>query len=255
MLPDRLRLPLTFDPAALQRDLAALGGTDWIAHFVTQNYSGDWSVLPLRGKAGATHPVMMIYSDPGCTEFADTPFLDACPYYKEVLAAFQCPLQCVRLMRLTPGSIIKEHCDHDLAPEFGTVRLHLPVTTDPGVDFRLNGTRVIMQPGELWYLRLAQRPPPRRERPHSPRPGRDGQRLAHRSAGNHRGGVSLSVSPARSSAGAVFAHLALFQEMRGQRGWGWVLRRGCYMVERVEPVVPVECGGVFQDARLSCAND
>jgi hypothetical protein len=58
-------------------------------------------------------------------------------------------------MRLTPGSVIKEHCDHDLAAETGNVRLHLPITTNPDVDFLLNGTRVIMQPGELWYLRLA----------------------------------------------------------------------------------------------------
>ena len=153
--PDRLLLPLAFDPVALQRDLAALGSTDWIAHFVTQNYTGDWSVLPLRGKAGATHPVMMIYSDPGCTDFADTPFLDACPYYKAVLATLQCPLQSVRLMRLTPGSVIKEHRDHDLAAETGNVRLHLPITTSPDVDFMLNGTRAVMHPGELWYLRLA----------------------------------------------------------------------------------------------------
>lgn len=154
-LPDRIRLPFRFDPAALRQDLAALGFSDWINHFVTQNYTGDWSVLPLRGKAGATHPVMMIYSDPGCTDFADTPFLEACPYFKEVLASLKCPLQSVRLMRLTPGSVIKEHRDHDLAAETGNVRLHLPITTTPDVDFFLNGTRVIMHPGELWYLRLA----------------------------------------------------------------------------------------------------
>lgn len=155
MLPDRLRLPFQFDPAALLHDLAALDSVEWTAHFVTQNYSGDWSVLPLRGKAGATHPVMMIYSDPACTEFADTPFLEACPYYKKILARLECPLQSVRLMRLTPGSVIREHCDHDLDATTGNVRMHLPITTNPDVDFMLNGTRAVMQPGELWYLRLA----------------------------------------------------------------------------------------------------
>ena len=154
-LPDRLRLPLSFDPEAMQRDLNALGSEEWIAHFVKQNYTGEWSVLPLRGKAGATHPVMMIYSDPGCTEFADTPFLDACPCFREVLARLECPLQAVRLMRLAPGSVIKEHRDHDLDAATGNVRMHIPVTTSPDVDFMLNGTRVVMQPGELWYLRLA----------------------------------------------------------------------------------------------------
>src|ERR1700761_9562741 len=99
--PDRLCLPLAFDPALLARDLANLAAVEWIDHFVKQNYEGDWSVLPLRAAAGARHPVMMIYSDPTATEFVDTPFLEASPYFREVLAAFHCPLHTVRLMRLS----------------------------------------------------------------------------------------------------------------------------------------------------------
>jgi hypothetical protein len=108
-LPDRLRLPFTFDSDLLARDLEGLSTVGWTRHFVRQNYDGDWSVIPLRGKAGATHPVMMIYSDPTCRDFADTPMLAACPYFRQVLATFAAPLQAVRLMRLTPGSVIKEH--------------------------------------------------------------------------------------------------------------------------------------------------
>src|ERR1022692_3270257 len=126
--PDRLRLPLSFDPDRLVRDLEALASVDWIAHFVKQNYEGDRSVIPLRGVAGATHPVRMIYSDPSATEFEDTPFLARCPYFREVLAAFDCEVQCVRLMRLTPGSVIKEHDDNDLDAERGMARVHIPVT-------------------------------------------------------------------------------------------------------------------------------
>ncbi len=154
-LPDRLQLGLSFDVASLERDLKTLESHDWIDHFVKQNYEGTWDVLPLRGTAGATHPVMMIYSDPGCTEFADTPFLKEVPYLQSVLAAFQCPLQSVRLMRLTPGSDIKEHCDHDLSAELGQVRMHIPITTNPDVEFLLNGTEVPLKPGSCWYLRLA----------------------------------------------------------------------------------------------------
>lgn len=155
VFPDRLRLPLDFDPTRLAADMAAISAGSWIAHFVTQNYDGDWSVIPLRGPAGARHPVQMIYSDPACPAYADTPLLAAAPYLKEVLAALACPLQAVRLMRLTPGSLIKEHRDHDLAFEDGTVRLHVPVTTNDGVDFRLNRVRCVMPAGSAWYLRLA----------------------------------------------------------------------------------------------------
>ncbi len=133
--PQRLRLPLDFVPDRLAADMEKFSQSAWIEHFVKQNYDGDWSVIPLRGPAGATHPVRMIYSDPGCTDFEDTPMLAGSPYFREVLAAFACPLHAVRLMRLTPGSVIKEH--------------------NGDVDFRLNGLRCVMPAGSAWYLRLS----------------------------------------------------------------------------------------------------
>lgn len=60
-------------------------------------------------------------------------------------------------MKLTPGSRIKEHEDLDLAAELGMARLHIPIITNDEVDFRLNGTRVILGEGECWYLRLMDR--------------------------------------------------------------------------------------------------
>ncbi len=154
-LPDRLRLPFTFDPQRLAADLHGLSSVDWIAHFVRQNYEGDWSVIPLRGKAGAKHPVVMIYSDPTCEDFEDTPMLAACPYFREVLDTFDAPLRAVRLMRLTPGSVIKEHTDFDLNFEDGSVRFHVPVVTNAEVEFHLNRTRVVLEAGTAWYLRLS----------------------------------------------------------------------------------------------------
>jgi mannose-6-phosphate isomerase-like protein (cupin superfamily) len=72
-----------------------------------------------------------------------------------VLATFKTPLHAVRLMRLTAGSAIKEHSDHDLSFEDGTVRFHIPVVTNPYVEFYLNGERVVLEAGSCWYLRLA----------------------------------------------------------------------------------------------------
>ena len=153
--PDRLQLPLSFDPVLLRRDLDALSATPWTAHYVQQNYEGDWSVIPLRCAAGETHPIRMIYSDPTATQFVDTPMLADCPYFQDVIAAFACEVRSVRLMRLTPGSIIKEHTDLDMGVESGSVRIHVPVTTNPDVEFRLNGSRVEMAAGQAWYLRLS----------------------------------------------------------------------------------------------------
>jgi hypothetical protein len=156
-LPDRLRLPFRFDAALLERDMASLSSFGWISHFVKQNYDGDWSVIPLRSAVGARHPIQMIYSDPAAREFEDTVLLQGCPSFRQVLAAFACPLRSVRLMRLTPGSLIKEHTDLELDVEEGTARIHIPVVTNPQVEFYLNGSRVVMDAGSAWYLRLSDR--------------------------------------------------------------------------------------------------
>lgn len=155
--PDRVRLPLRFDPAALEADLAVAMQDGWTDHLVKQNYDGDWSVIALRHTAGATHPVLKIYADPAATAFEDSAVLAHTPAFRAVLDAFHCPLQSVRLMRLTPGSIIKDHRDHDLAAEWGAARIHIPITTNPDVEFCLNDVPVTMAPGETWYLRLADR--------------------------------------------------------------------------------------------------
>ncbi len=151
---DRIRLPFTFDVSRLQADLQCFATGDWIDHFVRQNYEGSWSVIPLRGPADATHPVRMIYSDPTCTDFADTPFLTRTTYLPEVLRRFACPLAAVRLMKLSCGSLIREHTDLDLDAEGETARLHIPVQTHSGVEFVLNDTPILMNEGECWYLGL-----------------------------------------------------------------------------------------------------
>lgn len=154
-LPDRVRLPVSFDSARLARDLKALGGTEWIDHFLTDRYEGDWDVLPLRGPKDAIHPVMMIATTPGVKEFADAPALASCPCFRAVIDSFGAEVRGVRLLRLTPGSAIREHTDHEYTGDDGTLRIHIPVVTNPDVVFLLNGTRVVMEAGSAWVLRLA----------------------------------------------------------------------------------------------------
>ena len=155
-LPAAVRLPLEVDLAALQADLARLEATAWTPHFIPENYDGDWSVLPLRASATARHPIQLIYSDPACRDWVDTPWLTASPAIAALLTRFACPLTAVRLMRLTAGSVIKQHSDADLSADYGMARIHVPVVTNPDVDFRLNGERVAMAAGECWYLDLSQ---------------------------------------------------------------------------------------------------
>jgi GNAT superfamily N-acetyltransferase/quercetin dioxygenase-like cupin family protein len=154
MMPDAVKLPLRYDVARLQADLARMVADEFVPHFNQAYYEGDWSAVSLRSVGGrAGH----IYPDPTAKNaFADTPLLARCVYVREVLATLHCPLQAVRFLRLKPGSVIKEHRDHELGFEDGEVRLHIPVMTNPEVEFVLNQVRIVMKEGECWYLNVNQ---------------------------------------------------------------------------------------------------
>lgn len=150
---DRIRLPFHFDSILLQEEVKNLIDVEWIGHFVKKNYEGDWSVIPLTAREGVTHPVQMAAAIPGDYNFVPTPFLELSPYMQSVLECFQTEKCSVRLMKLTPGSEIKEHRDYDL--DEGEVRIHIPVFTNEKVSFFVNKKKVQMKEGECWYLRLS----------------------------------------------------------------------------------------------------
>ena len=153
---DSLKLPISFDQIKMAKELEALENSIWVEHFVKNNYEGEWSILPLRGPKGETHPIRMSYSDPTQQAFEDTPFLNTASYFAEVIQWFQCPVKSVRLMKLSAGSRIKTHTDLNLAFEHGEARLHIPVKTNAHVHFFINDIEVKMREGECWYLKLSE---------------------------------------------------------------------------------------------------
>jgi aspartyl/asparaginyl beta-hydroxylase (cupin superfamily) len=58
----------------------------------------------------------------------------------------------VRFLRLAAGSVIREHRDPGLRFEEGVFRLHIPVRTNPEVEFRVGGELLQMAEGECWYV-------------------------------------------------------------------------------------------------------
>ncbi len=144
-----LQLPLSCDLDALRADLATVTPTGWSPHFNTGYYSGDWSGIPLRGIPGTHVP---LYSDPNRRDFADTAAMSACSYVPQFLAQLECPIESVRFLRLAAGAQIHEHRDWGLCYEEGVARLHVPVHTNPDVDFRLADERLSLRAGECWYI-------------------------------------------------------------------------------------------------------
>lgn len=147
-----VRLPLRFDAEALQADVDRLRPDDWVPHFNTSYYEGDWSGVALRSVGGVAR---QLYPDPTAQqEFADTEYLNSCPAARDALATLECPLLAARFLRLGAGADIREHKDYNLGYEDGEVRIHIPVRSNDEVEFVLDGRPIEMEEGEAWYLDL-----------------------------------------------------------------------------------------------------
>jgi hypothetical protein len=150
-----LQLPFHFDAKRMQQELYALEKADpittgWKLHYQVLHYEGEWSALPLRSVSGKTDDVVISPVDGA--EYHDTELLQQCPYMKEVLDHFQCPLLAVRLLKLKAGSVIREHSDAELHFEKGEIRIHIPVKTNEQVEFYLDNEKMTLKEGECWYM-------------------------------------------------------------------------------------------------------
>jgi len=145
-----LKLNLKYDAVQLKHELHSVLGWGWQAHGNKSIYTGRWSGLALRNTTGEVNNIdaPLIYGN----YFVNTPLLAHCPYFQTLLDGLHCPIGSARLLRLNAGAIIDEHVDGGLCYEFGEARLHIPVATNPQLEFVLNKNRIVMAVGECWYI-------------------------------------------------------------------------------------------------------
>jgi mannose-6-phosphate isomerase-like protein (cupin superfamily) len=151
--PPFTRLPLAFDVEPMLGELGAVADAQWVAHFNDGCHDGAWRGLALRAPGG--DPANLYANPQGADSIRDTAMLAGFPHVAAALGRIECPLRSVRLLRLEAGGVIREHRDADLRFEEGEARLHIPLATNPGVEFYVDGVRVVMEPGECWYLDLS----------------------------------------------------------------------------------------------------
>lgn len=145
-----IKFPFAFDIVKLQTDVSNVLSKNWVAHYNTNDYSGEWSSIALMSAGGKSDN---IYALPSTSEVvSNTEALENCSYFKEILDQFLFTKTAVRLLRLAVGAEIKPHKDHCLGYEDGFLRIHIPVITNPDVEFILDGKRLPMLEGECWYI-------------------------------------------------------------------------------------------------------
>lgn len=141
------RLNRSFDAERLQQDLASATAHFRSAPQVGHYHDGSWTGIALRNFSGDHGNTMAALTG----KSKDTAVLAHCPYFKQILTELKCPIHVARILFLPPGKVIGEHTDAGFGWESGMVRLHIPIVTDPRVEFTIGGQNVYWQPGEFWF--------------------------------------------------------------------------------------------------------
>lgn len=105
------------------------------------------SAIGLISHEGNPHELRWL---PG--KYLKTPALTPAPYLESIIDSFQCEKQRVRLMALQPGKNIYWHYDRSESIDTDVnARLHIPIITNPGIQFQICHEDQIWRTGELWY--------------------------------------------------------------------------------------------------------
>ena len=147
------RLPLFFDPAGLRADLESIPLAAWVPHGNAQDYKGQWTGVALRSKSGASSDTAP-WGAAGA--FRDTPLAAQCPHLRAAVDAFEFEKKSVRLLRLHAQSQVRERRAADLGLSHGELRIHIPVVTSGDVELLVAGRRLVLRPGEAWFIALEQ---------------------------------------------------------------------------------------------------
>ncbi len=119
-------------------------------HLNTSQYTGHWDVIALRSPGGSIDNVAPDLM--GAAGFADTALMMQMPAAQQFVSGLFCDIMAVRLLNLRVGAKIMPHRDFDLCFEHGEARLHIPIFTNPQVEFFIEEERITMNPGECWYI-------------------------------------------------------------------------------------------------------
>ena len=136
-----LRLPVHFCAETLAREIKSLPADAWMRH--PQGFDGNLAV-PLVSPGGRA-------TDEAFGAMGPTDALRRCPYILKIMQALDSTWGRSRLMALEPGAEVPEHVD--IHYYWRThLRIHIPIITNPSVEFTCNGETIRMAPGECWIL-------------------------------------------------------------------------------------------------------
>lgn len=136
-----IRLPFSFDANRLKQELAIFEDSVWMEH--PNRMSGN-SAIPLISLNGEDN-------NDFSGQMQITPHLARCDYVQQVMASFGEILARSRFMKLAAGAEVSEHVDFNYH-WYNRVRIHIPITTYPDVQFYCGDQQLHMRAGECWIF-------------------------------------------------------------------------------------------------------
>ena len=135
------KLPIRFDADLLAAEVAALPASAWVPH--PSGYVGNEAVRLVTPNGEETDDLF--------GPMAPTEHLLRSPYMMDAMAEIGAAWGRSRLMGLAPGSDVPPHIDVNYYWRTH-IRVHIPVITNPGVEFTCGEQTVHMRAGECWVL-------------------------------------------------------------------------------------------------------
>ncbi len=136
-----LKLPVRFDVAALKAEVAELPASAWVPH--ATGFPGNEAVRLVTVGGQPTDA----FDGP----MKPTEYLADCPYVQEIMAELGGVWGRSRFMGLGVGAEVPEHID--VHYHWRThLRIHIPVFTNPQVEFTCGGETIHMAGAECWLF-------------------------------------------------------------------------------------------------------
>lgn len=136
-----IKLPIRFCADTLAAEVQALPPSAWVPH--PQRFPGNEAVPLVTPSGRPTNEFV--------GPMAPTEYLLRCPYVMELMGEIGAVWGRSRLMGLGANAIVPEHVDNKYYWRTH-IRLHVPVITNPDVDFTCGDQTVNMAPGEAWVF-------------------------------------------------------------------------------------------------------
>ena len=136
-----IKLPFTFDPTKLYQEVMRIPKAEWQPH--PGKHKGNYAIPLITVDGGM--------NDKFAGRMMPTSYLKSMPYVEQVISSFGEVVSRARIMIIEGKQSLPMHTDINYH-WYSRVRIHIPIITNPLVEFTCKTHKAHMPAGEAWLL-------------------------------------------------------------------------------------------------------